>query len=223
LQGAEETRERNREFFAGWFGPIYRFYMEHERIARLVAMVVWGGDTRPFYASMEEIGRVPDGGVIVDAPCGAGVAFRGLRHDQQVRYIALDLSPAMLERARQHAATRGSSQITFVEGDAESIPLEDDSVDLFLSYWGLHCFPNPEAAIAEADRCLRPGGRLIGGVIVTGPSLRQRLLVRPDHGAFGAVASAGDVRSWLEQRFERVHFHGSGAFAYFSAVKSGST
>jgi SAM-dependent methyltransferase len=217
----EKIRERNREFFAGWFGPIYRFYMEHEPAARIVARAVWGGDIRPFYTSMEEIGRVPEGGVVVDAPCGAGVAFRGLGPDQHVRYIALDLSPEMLDRARHRAAQRGLSQIEFLKADVESLPLGDGSVDLFLSYWGLHCFPDPGAAVAEADRCLRPGGRLLGAAVVSGPSLRQRLVVRPHHGPFGAVGSAEELRRWLEDRFEHPRVEVSGALAYFSAVEQG--
>ena len=193
--------------------------MEREALARPVARTVWGGDIGPFYERMKEIGRVPDGGMVIDAPCGAGPAFRGLGPEQRVRYIALDLSPAMLERARRRAATRGLDQITFVEGDAAAIPVDDRSADLFLSWWGLHCFADPRAALAETHRCLRPGGRLIGGAVVTGSSLRQRLLVRPNQGAFGAAGSAEDVRRWLDESYERSHVEVSGAFAYFSAVR----
>jgi SAM-dependent methyltransferase len=218
----QETRQRNRSLFGGRFGSVYGYYMEHEPVARLIAPAVWGGDIRPFYASMDEIGRMPDGSLIVDAPCGAGVAFRGLRPDQRVRYLALDLSPAMLDRARRRAEKRGLGGIEFVVGDAESIPVDDGSVDLFLSYWGLHCFADPRAALAEAHRCLRSGGRLIGGSITTGSSLRQRLFVHPNRGVMGGVGSAEDVRGWIEDRFDRARLQVSGAFAYFSAVKPGS-
>jgi SAM-dependent methyltransferase len=193
--------------------------MERPPLARVIAKLVWGADIKGLYASMEEIGRVPDGGVIVDAPCGAGVAFRGLRPDQRVRYLALDLSPAMLERARRRAGRRGLGQIELVEGDAQSIPLDEGSADLFLSYWGLHCFADPRAALDEAHRCLRPGGRLVGGTVVRGPSWRQRLIVRPNHGAFGAVGSAEEVRGWIGERFGEAEIEASGAFLQFSAVK----
>ena len=193
--------------------------MERPPLARLIARLVWGADIRRYYASMEEIGRVPDGGLIVDAPCGAGVAFRGLRPEQRLRYLALDLSPAMLGRARRRAARRGLGQIEFIEGDAQSIPIEGGSADLFLSYWGLHCFADPRAALAEADRCLRPGGRLIGGTVVRGGSWRQRLIVRPHHGAFGSVGSAEEVRGWLGELFGEPEIETSGAFIHFSAIK----
>jgi ubiquinone/menaquinone biosynthesis C-methylase UbiE len=217
----EQVRQRNRSVFEGRFGSIYSFYMEREPVARVIARAVWGGDIRPFYASMAEIGRVANGGLIVDAPCGAGVAFRGLRHGQRVRYIALDLSPGMLRRARRRAAERGLTQITFVESDAGAVPVDDGEADLFLSWWGLHCFSEPEAALAEACRCLRPGGRLVGGSVVTGTSVRQRALVRPHRGVLGAVGSAADVKHWLGSRFERPYVEVSGAFAYFGGVAPG--
>jgi ubiquinone/menaquinone biosynthesis C-methylase UbiE len=216
---AAATRERNRDFFGGAFGPVYSFYMEHPPLSRLIARLVWGADIRPFYASMEEIGRVRDGGLIVDAPCGAGVAFRGLRPDQQVRYVAVDLSPAMLERAKRRAAARGLDRIEFLEADAHSIPLEDGSADLFLSYWGLHCFADPRAALAESHRCLRPGGRLVGGTVVKGFSRRQQAIVRPYHRAFGAVPSAEQVRAWIEDLYGAARIEPSGSFLYFNASK----
>src|SRR5919109_4704833 len=112
--GPNTARERNRALFDGPFGRIYGFYIERERLSRLIAAIVWGGDVRPFYASMRAIADVPEGGVIVDAPCGSGVAFRGLRQGQRVRYLALDLSPRMLERARRRADEPGLGQIELV-------------------------------------------------------------------------------------------------------------
>ncbi|HYU14720.1 MAG TPA: methyltransferase domain-containing protein [Candidatus Acidoferrum sp.] len=217
---AERTRERNRALFDGAFGRLYSFHIERERLSRLIAAVVWGGDVRPFYTSMRAIGEVSDGGLIVDAPCGAGVAFRGLRPEQRVRYIALDLSPRMLERARQRAGDLGLNQIELVEGDALSVPVEDASVDLFLSYFGLHCFPDPEEAVTEMARCLRPGGRVVGGMISRGRTARQRLLVRPGRGGFGPGGTVEDLERWLEGAgFGKAAVNASGLFAYFNAER----
>jgi ubiquinone/menaquinone biosynthesis C-methylase UbiE len=101
-----------------------------------------------------------------------------------------------------------------------AIPLQARSADLFLSYWGLHCLADPAAAIAEAARVLASGGRLVGASFVTGTSLRQRLLVRPNHSAFGEVPSVGQLRAWLEDRFAQVELSTSGPFAYFRALSA---
>jgi ubiquinone/menaquinone biosynthesis C-methylase UbiE len=214
------ARERNRAVFDGAFGRVYSFYTERERLSRLIAAVVWGGDIRPFYASMRAIGETPDGGTIVDAPCGAGVALRGLHPGQRVRYIALDLSPRMLERARRRARELGLAQIEFLEDDAQSLPVEDGSVDLFLSYFGLHCLPDPPAAVAEIARSLRRRGRVVGSMITRGPTLRHRVLVRPGRGGFGPVGTVGDLRDWLAAAgLPDATVEASGLFAYFEARK----
>jgi ubiquinone/menaquinone biosynthesis C-methylase UbiE len=218
---ADSARERNRALFDGAFGGVYSFYIERERLSRLIAAFVWGADSRPFYASMRAIGGVRHGGLIVDGPCGAGVAFRGLRPGQRVRYIALDLSSRMLELARRRAAQLGLEQIEFVEGDAQLIPVEEGSVDLFLSYWGLHCFPDPAQAVAEMARCLCPGGRVVGSMITRGHTARHRLLVHPGRGGFGPGGTVDDLRRWLDDaRLQDMTVETSGLFAYFQAVKA---
>jgi SAM-dependent methyltransferase len=216
-----DTIERNCALFEGPFGRVYSFYMEHEPVSRLIARIVWGANVGPFYASMRVIDEVPPSGVIIDAPCGAGVAFRALRPEQDVRYLAVDLSSAMLRRARRRARKRSLPQIEFIEADAKAVPVPDAGADLFLSYFGLHCFPDPPVAVREIARCLRPGGRVVGGTIVCGPSLRQRLLVRPRRGAFGPVGTADDVAQWLQDAGIRdVTVECQGAFVYFSGSRA---
>jgi SAM-dependent methyltransferase len=213
------VRDRNLYLFDGPFGGLYAFYMEHEAASRVIGRAIWGGDVRPYYESMRRIGEVPSGGLIVDAPCGAGVAFRGLPPEHNVRYMAVDLSQGMLARARATAARRGLDRIEFVRADATAIPLESGAADLFLSHFGLHCLPDPEAAVWEAARCLRPGGHLEGSMIARGPRMRQRMLVRPGVGGFGPGGTVADLRRWIDRaglRAERVE--GSGCFAYFSAT-----
>jgi SAM-dependent methyltransferase len=215
---ADEIRARNRASFDGAFGQLYSFWMERPWLGRAIGLAMWGGDAKPFYESMQALGGLPDGTVVVDAPCGAGVAFGALSPRQRLRYLALDLSPLMLERARRHARTLHLDQIGFVEGDAERIPLASASVDLFLSYWGLHCMPHPEAAIREIARCLRRGGRVVGAMICRGPSLRQRLLLRPGTGAFGPGGTVDELAGWLTAAgLTQTRLELSGPFAYFEA------
>jgi ubiquinone/menaquinone biosynthesis C-methylase UbiE len=219
---ADTARERNRRVFDGAFGSVYGAYIRRERLARLIARLVWGSDTRPFYASMAAIGQVADGGTIVDAPCGSGVAFRAIRPAQPVRYLGFDLSPRMLEQARRYADRLGLHEVELAQADAETLPLEDASADLFLSYFGLHCFPHPDAAVREAARCLRVDGRMVGSTIVLGDRRLDRLRVRPGAGAFGPVGTEADLERWLSDAgVTDVKIDRSGVFAVFSGSKQG--
>jgi len=202
----------------------YSAYMERPGLSRLISRVVWGGDSKPYYDSMRAVAEVGDGGTIVDCPCGAGPALRALRPDAEVRYIAADLSPSMLRRARRRAASRNIDSVEFIESDATDLPLPARSTDLFLSFWGLHCFDDPQAALAESARVLKPGGRLVGSCFVRGDdSLRQRLLVRPGSGDFGQVGTEPEVAAWLEAAgFEASKSVRSGPMLYFGTRLSGS-
>jgi SAM-dependent methyltransferase len=215
---AATIRERNRRVFASPFGAVYDFYIQSEPLARLIARLAWHSDVRPFDASMAALSAMPDGSTIVDAPCGSGVALRALREGQRVRYLGYDLAPEMLRRARRRARKMRLDQVEFAEADVESLPLDGRSADLFLSYSGLHCLPDPAAAMGEAARCLRPGGRLVGSTIVRGTRPLDRLRVRPGAGAYGPVGTASDLREWLAYAgLAKIARDVRGVFAYFEA------
>lgn len=205
------------DYYASPFGVAFSTYMERPRLSRLIARTFWGSDVRPYYASMAAIAQVPGGGTVVDCPCGAGPALRGVEPGQDVRYLGVDISPSMLRRARRRAESRALSQVEILEADATKIPLPDDSADLFLSYWGLHCFDDPALALREAGRILRPGGRLVGSAFVLGGSnLRGRLLIKPGRGDFGNPGSADDVVRWLaDAGFAGPEVQTSGSMLYF--------
>lgn len=177
----------------------YSTYIERPWLSRPIGRVLWGGDSKPYYDAMGAAGDVPDGGTIVDCPCGAGPTFRALQPNRDVRYIAVDLSPAMLRRARKRAQSRGLTNIEFVQADATDLPLPAASADLFVSFWGLHCYAEPHHALAEAARILTPDGRLVAATFLRGDdSLRQRFLIRPGHGDFGQVATAEELEVGLQ-------------------------
>jgi ubiquinone/menaquinone biosynthesis C-methylase UbiE len=208
-----------KDLYASPVGVAYSAYMERRWLSRLVGRTVWGGDTAPYYESMSAIAEVSEGGTIVDCPCGAGPALRAIPAERQLRYVAADLSPAMLRRAERRAQARGVEDLELLEADATDLPLPAGCADLFLSYWGLHCFERPQDAIVEAARVLAPGGRLVGASFVLDPgTLRQRLLIRPGHGAFGQVPTSTQIEEWLTAAGLLVTASSrSGPFVFFDA------
>lgn len=208
------------DYYASPFGVAYSAYMERPRLSRLIGRVVWGGDSGRYYESMGAVADVPDGGTVVDCPCGAGPALRAPSPASEVRYLAIDGSPSMLRRARKRAEARGLSGVEFIEADATDLPVPSESADLFLSYWGLHCFDDPAAALAEAARVLELGGKLVGSCFVTGgKGRRQRLLLRPGSGDLGTLGTQTEVEGWLsEAGFELSRASRSGPMLFFEAL-----
>jgi SAM-dependent methyltransferase len=187
------SHERN--VCSGPFGAVYDSYIERPRLARLVLGAMWGVDPRPFYRSLRHVAGLPDGATVLDVPCGGGVALRGLRPGQRVRWLGVDIEPAMLARMQRRAALHPDADVQLIEGDMYRLDLEDETADLCLSYGGLHCIARPEDALTEMARCLRPGGRLLGSTFLAHGSRRQRLLLRNQD--FGNTGSADDLHDWL--------------------------
>lgn len=75
--------------------------------------------------------------------------------------ICLDLTEAMLEQGRKLAGQEGIQNISFVVGNAESLPFEDESFDLVVTRLSLHHFTEPEKPFREMQRVLKKGGKLV--------------------------------------------------------------
>jgi SAM-dependent methyltransferase len=199
LPVSEDVRvSRSPNFCIGSYGVIYDFCVERERLMRVVGRAVWGIDMSVLYASLDAIGRVGDGATILDVPCGGGVALRALRPDQDVRYVAGDLSERMLVRARRRAKQRSLNHVEFALADLCALPFADEQADLFLCYSGLHMLEDPEQAVREIGRCLKPGGELVGTSLLAAGSRRQRALFGIGRRlGYPTPPSGHDVRRWL--------------------------
>ena len=115
------------------------------------------------------LGRIEEGATVLDLGCGAGTDL--LVAAQMVgpggRAIGVDMTASMLERARTSADAMGLSNVELREGLVESLPVDDESVDVVISNGVIDLVPDKEAVFAEIDRVLRPGGRLqIADVII---------------------------------------------------------
>ena len=95
---------------------------------------------------------------VLDIATGTGnAAIAAARRSCVV--TGVDYVPALLERGRQRAAADGVA-VTFIEGDAESLPFPDGTFDTVLSTFGIMFAPNHHKAAAEMLRLCRPGGTL---------------------------------------------------------------
>ena len=203
-------------------GAVYDFTVQRAWLARPAGLALWGTDIRLLFDSIRAVGDLPEDSAVLDIPCGGGLALRGLRRDQHVRYVAADISPDMLARARRRASTLGRRDVQFANADIERIPFDDNEFDLCLSFNGLHCVPDPAAAIREISRCLAPGGRLVGDAVVRGAGLREDIAfgVFRRSGFFGPGGTADDLRDWLIDAGLRVdRLQRSGAIVHFAATR----
>jgi SAM-dependent methyltransferase len=200
------------------WASFYDFMVEHESVGRPLWKAGGGTDLGLLYQAADEVGRLAPGSSVLDVPCGGGVALRGLQPGQDARYVAADISPAMLERTAANATRRGLGQVQCVEADVEHLPFPDDSFDLVVSFTGLHCFPRPGAAVAEIARVLKPGGVMTGSALLNDTGVRyapMRFLGRAG-GLLGPSGTRPELAHWLARSgFADAQIRTSGALAYF--------
>ncbi|MBW3581325.1 MAG: arsenite methyltransferase [Actinobacteria bacterium] len=102
------------------------------------------------------------GETVLDLGSGAGadVLIAARRVAPGGRVIGLDMTVEMLELARRHATEAGVTNVEFLEGYLEDIPLPDASVDVVISNCVINLAADKHIVLREAARVLRPGGRL---------------------------------------------------------------
>jgi arsenite methyltransferase len=124
----------------------------------------FAGTGNPF-----SLGILQAGSQVVDVGSGAGldslIAARMV--GPAGRVIGVDMTPAMLEKARRSAFEGGFPNVEFRQGLGESLPVLNDWAEIVISNGVLNLMPDKHAALSEMARVLKPGGRLqIGDILV---------------------------------------------------------
>lgn len=108
------------------------------------------------------LGELQPGNHVVDIGCGAGIdtliTERMVGVEGQV--LGIDMTPAMLKKARHAAKEKECTNVKFYEAFAEELPIPDGRADVIISIVVLNLMPNKTAALKEMGRILKSGGRL---------------------------------------------------------------
>ncbi len=130
------------------------------------------------------LAEIQPGQTVLDIGSGNGIDCF-LAADQvgpEGRVIGLDMTPEMIARATESARQAGRTNVEFRLGEAESMPVEDSSVDWIISNCVINLSPDKPKVFSEIARVLRPGGRFSISDIVLGEDLPAELV--------------SDIRAW---------------------------
>jgi SAM-dependent methyltransferase len=149
------------------------------------------------------LARLHPGETVVDLGCGAGidVLLAALKVGPTGRAVGIDMTPAMIERARANARQPIQGQIPrnieFHLAPIDHLPLPDDSVDCLVSNCVINLAPDKSAVFREMLRVLRPGGRVAVSDIALKKPLPQELK-RSVEAYVGCIAGALLMRDYEE-------------------------
>jgi SAM-dependent methyltransferase len=148
----------NADTFAVWDGPDGEYWADHEDY--------FAPSLRAYDAAfLDAIGLDAIGleatDRVLDIGCGSGPSSLAVaRRVSGGHVLGVDLSSAVLDQAREHAAEQGLTNVTFLQADAQAYPFDAGSFDVVISRTGCMFFADPVAAFTNIHAAVRPGGSL---------------------------------------------------------------
>lgn len=144
---------RGPEYAAEFLG----YDLAELRALPVTATAPFAGVGNPFLMEL-----LPAGAVVVDLGSGAGMdcLLAGRRVGAAGRVIGIDMTDAMLDRARRAAAEARLAHVRFEKADITALPVQPESVDIVISNGVINLLPDKTGVFSELYRVVRPGGRL---------------------------------------------------------------
>lgn len=191
--------------------------------SRLYIKIFWSG-TDDNEIAQRVLSYIPDdfSGTILDVPVGTAVfTERKWKLLSKAQIICLDYSEDMIEQAKKRL--QNSINVSFVQGDAGSLPMDNNFVDIVLSMNGFHAFSDKERAFREIWRVLKPDDKLIACFYIKGKSGITDWLVKnilSKKGWFNPPFTTEEqLRSNLNRMYRDIDFHIDGSIVYFCCTK----
>jgi ubiquinone/menaquinone biosynthesis C-methylase UbiE len=100
------------------------------------------------------------GDTVLDVACGGGIIVCAFAPEVK-HATGIDMTPAMLDRARQLAAEKGIANVSWDRGDVGSLPYANGTFDIVVTRFSMHHFLDPNGVLREMVRVCRPGGRVL--------------------------------------------------------------
>jgi SAM-dependent methyltransferase len=213
--GMSETGELEAEVRRHYAGAAY--------VAGAGSAACCGTETERFGAGLyDDLAGLPDAATLASLGCGNPVAVAEL-HDGEVvldlgsgggidvllsarrvgssgRAYGVDFTSEMLHLARRNASEAGATNVEFLEGRIDAVPLPDESIDVIISNCVVNLAVDKPAVFAEMRRLLRPGGRIGISDVVTEDRLTaaERAQRGSDVGCIAGALSVSEYRAGLE-------------------------
>jgi len=155
------------------------------------------------------LASIREGEGVLDIGSGGGldVFLASKKVGPEGKVIGLDMTEQMVKRARQNARDGNYNNVEFKLGEAEDIPVKDNSIDLVMSNCVINLAPNKEKVYREIHRVLKPGGRFVISDIVTEKELDESIKNNPEKLVAcvgGALTEKGYIDVIKKAGFKRV-------------------